>query len=353
MVTGWLLRRQLRSVFWFALFFAPLLLLFGSIETYLLSWRIYRDPMGPSQFVYGHANQDGVRGAAANSIRYYVANISTGIDGVDCRSGFPAFLQEKCQALLAGVGLSDAGCRKDYSDSNMPFLKDGSDSGSDFGLVGCLALFVGSCAALRPSFKNPIWALSAAGLVLLVLTSLTVAWMPWNARFLCLSFILFGVSLATLVFAPSNDRFRLQLILGLIIIWSAISLPLHCGQRRPLDFWNALFARTDLSFKQNPEIRQVYEDVAKLHISNPGTWFLVAGENSWTLPFLARPGTNWQLTPRWDELLKTRKALTEPNDAFALILNTPLPKEIPFEIVKTYPSSTFIVRIPADVQSAP
>ena len=51
--------------------------------------------------------------------------------------------------------------------------------------------------------------------------------------------------------------------------------------------------------------------------------------------------------------LKTRKALTEPNDAFALILNTPLPKEIPFEIVKTYPSSTFIVRIPAGAQSAP
>ncbi len=230
----------------------------------------------------------------------------------------------------------------------MPFLKDGSDSGSDFGLVGCLALFVGSCVVLRPSFKSPAWVLSAAGFALLVLTSFTVAWMPWNARFLCLSFILFGVSLATLVFEPPNDRFRLQLILGLIIIWSAISLPLHCGQRRPFDFWNALFARTDLSFKQKPEIKQVYEDVLNLQISNPGTWFLVAGENSWTLPFLARPGMNWQLTPRWDQLLKARKALTEPNDAFALVLNTPLPQEIPFEIVKAYPSSTFIVRIPAD-----
>ena len=34
----------------------------------------------------------------------------------------------------------------------------------------------------------------------------------------------------------------------------------------------------------------------------------------------------------------------ELGDSYALILNSQLPQEIPFEIVKKYPGSTFIVR---------
>ena len=81
------------------------------------------------------------------------------------------------------------------------------------------------------------------------------------------------------------------------------------------------------------------------------TWFLVAGENSWTLPFLAQPGMDWQLTPRWDQVVKAREALAEPNETFALVLDTPLPKNIPFEVVKAYPPSSFILRIVSGVQN--
>jgi hypothetical protein len=350
LATGWLLRKQLRSALWFALFFAPLLLLFGSIETYVLSWQIYHDPVGPAQFVTGHANHDGISGAIANFIRYFMANISSGIDGVDCRSGFPQFLEEKCRLLLGGLNLRDAGCRRDFSDANMPFLKDGSDSGSDYGLVGCLALLVSLCVVWRPSFKSPTWVLVAAGFALMALTSFTIAWMPWNARFLCLSFTLFGLGLTMLVFGSPNERSWMQLTLGLIVIWSAISLPLHCGQRRPLDFWNALFARTELSLRQSSEIKQVYSDVLSLRMNRTDTWFLVAGENSWTLPFLTQPRMAWQLTPRWDQVSKALQALAEPNDAFALVLDSQLPQDIRYEILKTYPHSIFIIRISANAQ---
>jgi hypothetical protein len=351
--TGWLLRKQLRNSLWFVLFLSPSLLLFGSIETYGLSGRIYHNLLGPAQFVNAHANQDGFRGATANFIRYYLANISTGIDGVDCRSGLPQLLEEKCRLLLGSFNLHDAGCRMDFSDANMPFLKDGSDSGSDFGFVGCVALVVNSLVIWRPRLKSLQWTLDVAGFALLALTCFTVAWMPWNARYLCLSFILFGLSLAILVFESPNDRSWKQIAVGLIIIWSAISLPLHCGQRRPLDFWNSFFARTELSLKQRSEMRKVYEDVANLRMNKTDTWFLVAAENSWTLPFLNQPRMDWQLTPRWDQVLRARQALAQPNDAFALVLNSQLPQNLPFEIVRTYPSSTFILRILSDAQEQP
>jgi Dolichyl-phosphate-mannose-protein mannosyltransferase len=350
LATGWLLRKQLRSALWFALLFGLLLLLFGSIETYILSWQVYHEPLGPTQFVSAHTNRDGIRGAAANFIRYYMASISSGIDGVDCRSGLPQFLEEKCRLLLGSLNLRNAGCRVDFTDANMPFLKDGSDSGSDYGLVGFLALLVSSVVIWRPSYRKLYWILDFLGFTLLAFTCLTIVWMPWNLRYLCLSFILFGLSLAMLIFESPNDRSWKQVTLGLIIIWSAISLPLHCGQRRPLDFWNAFFARTDLSLKQKWEMRQVYDDVLSLRMNNKDSWFLVAGENSWTLPFLTQPRMDWQLTPRWNQVSKALRALTEPNDAFALVLDSQLPQNIPYEILKTYPHSIFILRIPSDAR---
>lgn len=348
--TGWFLHKRPRCALWFALFYGILILPFGSIETYILSWRVYHSPLGPAPFIYAHTNRDGIRGATANFIRYYMSSISTGIDGVDCRSGFPQFVADNCRTLLRTVGLREAGYRGDFSDANMPFLKDGSDSGSDYGVVGFLSLVISSIVLCRARFRSLAWILSTTGFTLMAITCFTIAWMPWNARFLCLSFILFGLSLAIVTFDSPDDYAWAQVTLGLIIIWSAISLPLHCGQRRPLDFWKAFFARTDLSLKQRSEMGRIYNEVLDRRTNKADTWFLVAGENSWTLPFLAQPDMDWQLTPRWDQVTKIRETLVEPNETFALVLDAPLPENIPFEVVKAYPPSSFIVRILSDGQ---
>ncbi len=150
-----------------------------------------------------------------------------------------------------------------------------------------------------------------------------------------------------LVFESPNDRSWKQLTLGLIIIWSAISLPLHCGQRRPLDFWNAFFARSDLSLKQKWEMKQVYDDVLRLRMDNSDTWFLVAGENSWTLPFLTQSRMDWKLTPQWGQISQVQQSLAESKDAFALVLDTQFPQNLRFQVLKSYPSANFILRIPA------
>ena len=342
--TGWILRREFRSLLWFALFLVPLLVLFGSIETYLLSWKMYHGAVGPKQFVTDQLNGSGLRGASANFCRYYVANISTGIDGIDCRSGFPDFLEKQSRFVLGCLDLQDAGCRRDYKDDSLPFLKDGFDSGYDFGVVGCLALFVSSCVFCRPNWRDAGWLLSAAGFMAMLPVCFFIAWTPWNLRYFCLTFTLFGIVLALLVFSVPRENSWLQLSLGVIIVWSAISLPLHCGQRRPFDLWSALFAREGVSFRQRPEILPIYNDVLALRIKTTDRWFLVASENSWTLPFLEHPQMEWQLTPQWEQV-KARLAQGEPKDSYALILNGQVPQDIPIEIVKKYPLSTFIVRI--------
>jgi hypothetical protein len=382
LATGWLLRRDVRSLLLFALFLGPLLLLFGSIETYLLSWKLYHDPIGPKRFVTEQLNGDGLRGAIANFFRHYLANISLGVDGIDCHSGFPNYLEKESRVLLESLGLQDAGCRRDFKDATLPFLKDGFDSGYDFGVVGCLALFTSSCVVCRPKWGDLRWALSAAGFIAMLPICWAIAWTPWDVRYFCLSFTLFGIVLALLVFgAPFSDwssscqeagvfpakesaapsrssssvtfvpsvrcfsgRSWLQLVFGVVILWSAISLPLHCGQRRPLDLWNALFARADVSLRQRPETIPVYKDVLSLRANRTDRWFLVASENSWTLPFLDQANMKWELTPQWEQV-KALLAQGEPGDSYALILNTQLPQDVPFEVVKKYPGSTFIARI--------
>ena len=184
----------------------------------------------------------------------------------------------------------------------------------------------------------------AAGFLAVLPVCFAIAWAPCNVRYFCLSFTLFGISLALLAFRVPGARPLLQSSLGLVVVWSAISLPLHCAQRRPLDLWNAIFAREEVGLGQRPEMIGVYDDVLRLRMNGASQWFLVAAENSCTLPFLNQAKMEWQLTPQWGQV-EACLASTGPNESYALVLNTFLPKDLPVEVVKQYPLSTFIVRV--------
>jgi hypothetical protein len=88
----------------------------------------------------------------------------------------------------------------------------------------------------------------------------------------------------------------------------------------------------------------VYNDVLTLRTNTTDRWFLVASENSWILPFLEHSNLEWKLTPQWEQV-KTQLAQGEPKDSYALILNGQVPQDLPIEILKKYPLSTYIVRI--------
>ncbi len=103
-VTVWIWRKEIRTLLIFAGFYVPCFVLFGSIETYVLSWQIYHRPLGPVDFVHDQRNRDGLRGLSANFIRYYLANVSLGMDGYANQSGLAKFFRKqmpKDSALLA------------------------------------------------------------------------------------------------------------------------------------------------------------------------------------------------------------------------------------------------------------
>jgi hypothetical protein len=80
-VTAWIWRKEVRTLLMFAGFHVPCVILFGSIETYVLSWQIYHGLLGPPDFVHDQKNRDGLRGFSANFLRYYIADVSFGVDG--------------------------------------------------------------------------------------------------------------------------------------------------------------------------------------------------------------------------------------------------------------------------------
>jgi hypothetical protein len=174
---------------------------------------------------------------------------------------------------------------------------------ADFGLPGAIAMV--SSPLLLLQFRSfPASArICAAGLLSLVITSLSIAWMEWNARFLCLTFALLGIAVSLLIFANPNRNRMFQALIGFLVIWSALSFPLLTQYERPSDLSAAFRDRKKLQFSEFTDLRPVYNRVLQIKSNSPNIpWFLVAGENSWTLPFMTLRNFVWRSTPHWSTI---------------------------------------------------
>jgi hypothetical protein len=348
-VTAWIWRKEIRTLLVFAGFYVPCIVLFGSLETYVLSWQIYHRPLGPIDFVHDQKNRDGLRGLSANFIRYYLSNFSFGVDGYANQSGLAKFLEDKGRKILHYLHLKNVGYAFPhfFNDSTLDFTKKGDEYYSDYGLVGFAALLTSSVYIWRPRLRNICWNVVASGFAALALNSLIVGWMPWNSRFLCLSFVLFGVAMSAIVFGELRRGFWWRQLFGVMIIWSAFTLPFLCVDRRPIDLARAFYAREDLVFDQRPEVQQIYHDVIALRKKENGRWFLIAGKNSYVLPFLSLEKEPWILVPRWEQISKFPDP-GKDRQSFVLALNMAIPAGFPVEIVRQYADNTYIFRLRRD-----
>ena len=234
-----------------------------------------------------------------------------------------------------------------FSDKTLDFTKKADEYFSDYGLVGFVALLTNSVYVWRPKLRNPSWILAVSGFAALALNSLIVGWMPWNARFLSLSFVLFGVAMSTVFFGELRRGFWWKHLFGVMIVWSAFTLPFLCVDRRPIDVARAFNAREDFTFDQSPGIRQVFDDVISFRKIEKGRWFLVAGKNSYILPFLELKDEPWILTPNWEQIANSPD-LENGEPSFVLALNTPIPASPLVEIVRQYADNTYILRLRRD-----
>jgi 4-amino-4-deoxy-L-arabinose transferase-like glycosyltransferase len=351
LATLWHLRNRWRAGLQFLLFFSLFLPLFGSVETYILSWQIYHNPLGSKSFIRDSSNRDGIGGALANFVRYYIGNLSLGVDGAGHQSGLTGVLEGACRSFLDFVGLKNVGYRPDFNDANMVFGKSGGDAGSDFGLVGALGMTASTIFLLTRCTTDYIWKLSGAGFLTLFLTSYTIAWMPWNARFLLVPFVAFTIALTVKVFSEPG-RFRaVQRLYGSVIIVSALALPFGSLNRRPKDLKTAIKHKEHLMFSEQPQLEKIWSDVRKIRSHNKNQhWYLVAGDDSWTLPFLLIDNIEWTPAPKWETILtKERETGRIGQNAFVLVLGREVPGEIPSFTVMKYSGTTLILQIETDL----
>ncbi len=290
--TLWKLRLDRRAAVHFAGWMALCFLLFGSVEIYLNNLLVYHSALGRPAFLAENQNRDGLAGATANFIRYCFGNMNVGIDAANPASPVAAWLENACRGFLNFVGLSgNLGYRNGYGevDANMRFLKAGFDSASDYGPVGALALIASLVFVLARPPADPLWKLAAAGLATLVLTSYTIAWMMWNARFLLMSFCLFALAL-TLWLLRLGDHWPGRLLRStffILMAYSAVIYPLHSFNKKPSDLWLALMHRPAYEMSEMPPMLEVVRDLhARASAIEPSDLLLHAGSDSWVLCIL-------------------------------------------------------------------
>jgi hypothetical protein len=180
----------------------------------------------------------------------------------------------------------------------------------------------------------------------MILISLSVGWMEWNARFLCVSFGLFGIAFSVAFFSNPNRNRICQAFIGFLIIWSAVSFPWLTSNGRPADLKAVFRDRKKLQFSERTEIRPIYNRVLQIRSSGGKTpWFLIAGENSWTLPFITLSNTDWRLTPQWSMIFDW-ETNNPGKPAYVLVLQRSYQNELSADLENVYPGSNVILKIP-------
>lgn len=287
--SAWQLRHRLPQFLRAGAALVGAMLLFGSVETYLNSRLHYGAWLGSKEFVAQHANADGVAGAIANAFRYVWGNQSVGLDAAHPKPPTAAFLADSARSFLEFVSLPNRGYAKGFSDANLAFLKDGGEAGSDYGPLGAIALLAGAAFLLLRRPRGYIFGLAAFGWANLWLTAYFVGWMPWNARFLLLTFVPCTLALVLAMVAEGRSR-PAQLLLLLTIAYSVVIYPLHSLNRRPGDLVLAFTKRRTLEMRENSGLAVVIDAVERLSREQPAAViYLAANGNSWIYRLLLLP----------------------------------------------------------------
>jgi hypothetical protein len=285
--TLWMLRRSRPRLMTFLCATLGFCLLLGSIETYVESYRQYGYPLGPRDFVQYHRNRDGLRGAAANALRYGMGNINLGIGIWQTPDRLTPALVARCQRWLGSLGLRNLGYHPVFNDAHLRFLKDEGDTGSDYGPLGALDLAVLAVGIFWWRPKEDWWRFWLFGALVFAGICYSVAWMPWNERFLLVPFAALTLALVCLLYRHLAGNRIAPTAFLLLSLYGAIAYPLTSYNKHPSDLITAVTNRTWQEFTERPSMRPAYEATLAWEKAHPqGRLYLLAGSNSWVLPFL-------------------------------------------------------------------
>jgi len=339
LISAALLRRSRARLAGFVAATLSCCILMGSAETYVESYRHFGHPMGPVAVVRDQSNRDGLRGAAANVIRYAMGNIDLGVEIWQHPDRVTPALESSCLRWLPALGMANAGYRSDFNDGNMGFLVNFGDAGSNYGPLGTIGL---CCVALAAFWWRPgedWWRMCAFGGLLFAGICWAVAWMPWNDRFLLVPFAVVSVGFVALVYRyfPGNQAVAAGLLA--LLLYPAIAYPLVSYNKRPADLIAAVADRPRQEFKERPSMQAVAEGAQDWRAAHPGgRLYLLAGGESWVLPFFMGSGRDTVPveTGTLEALLRDGPADGRPSAL--LILNRPdfLATGTPLTVIRTF-----------------
>ena len=263
----------------------------------------------------------------ANFVRYYIGNISFGVYSDYGRSTLPGQLETLARYSLATLNLKDAGYRSDFHDSNLQFLKTGTDDSSDFGIFGWLAF---TTCLLIPFFAplcSVAWLTAIAGFCSLAAVCYTIGWMPWNARFLVLPYSLFAIAALIFVFEEMRTlQTPVRRLFVACILFSLISAPFISQLRQPQDLVRSLRKREELTFSGQTKLLPVFRELTRIAAQYPHPIvYLSADANSWVLEFLRIRNIQWRMVSSLAGLAHSTQAFAGPEPIYLLILGVPPP----------------------------
>jgi len=286
----WQLRRNPRWLLVFAGEVALMSVLLGSAEIYYDNWLRYRDALGPPDLVAMHSNRDGLRGAAASLIRYFFGVINLGWTPPYGSPPYVPALERMCRAVLRATGLVNVGYWTLDNDASLKILRLGGESSSDYALSGtCLALLA-VWQLLRRSWRDPAWRLAALGMIYAAGLALTVAWMPFNNRFLMPSFVLFALAVAVGEQGALRHSRVFRGTMFAVAAYSAIIPTYYSFNKQPRDLLGGVTMRQWEFFLERRNLQPIAQDAQHWLQAHPtGHLMLLAGGDSSTLVFFIHP----------------------------------------------------------------
>jgi hypothetical protein len=286
LLAGWELRRERRRLALLVAATALATLLFGSAEIYCDNWLRYGHALGPTDFVAMHSNRDGLRGAAASFIRYLFGVVNLGWTPPYGPPPYVPALERACRAVLRATGLVNVGYWPSSNDATMQILRLGGEGSCDYALIGTCVLPLAVWQLFRRSWRSPAWQLAAAGLIYLASIAFTVAWMPFNLRFLMPCFVLFAlaVTVGEQRLLRESRFFRSAVLL--VAAYSAVIPTYYSFNKQPRDLVGGITLREWEFFLERPAMRPIAQAAKDWTAAHPhGRILLLAGGNSWILPF--------------------------------------------------------------------
>jgi hypothetical protein len=287
----WELRANLTLALRTAAGLAAAVLLFGSVETYINSERVFGHPLGPPELIGQVRNTDGIRGAAANFSRYVVGSLYAGPTYSRKATPLQALLLKGELSFLNRAGLSNAGYDKWFGDKALFFFQSGLEEVSGFGPMGtvAMAMILAACVLWRP--REAWWRLAAVALCGFAIVSLNVAYSDWGNRYLISWYSLGTVAAVCALWnRESAARRALRWAFAALAVAGAVAAPLLSFDRGPSAIAASLRDREAFETCAFPIMGKVRERLRILRAQTPeSTVYFVACNDSLVLPILEDP----------------------------------------------------------------